>query len=397
MRFFYDYNLEKFGTREFLIIFGIIYLEMFYRIVSDQIFGYRDKVKAVVLTGARQVGKTTLIKNITSELKTLWIDGDDIISNSLFENINKVSLLQLIEGYECIVFDEAQRINNIGLIAKMILDAKTGKELFILGSSTIQIKSSVNESLTGRKWTFSIFPLTWFEIVKEVKLYNAIQSFEQILIYGSYPEVFTTTKKIRLLKEITSSYLFKDIIEIANIRMPQILGKLLQALAYQVGSEVSYHELSQLLKIDAATVEKYIHLLEESFVIFRLSPLSTNPRKEISTSKKIYFYDNGIRNAVVGQLQPINQRQDQGQLFENFIVSEFKKKLSYIQEDCEMYFWRSKTGSEIDLIIKNINGYTVYEIKYNASKRGKFSPSFLESYNPILLATINKSNFYNYL
>lgn len=367
------------------------------RELALEISKFIDGKKAILIKGARQVGKTTLVEEMTKGKKILWLDGDDLGLKTILEGISKQNLLQFIGDADVIVIDEAQRIQNIGLFAKIILDAKLDKQLFLLGSSSLSLNSNLNEPLTGRKWTFELFPLSIKEIMEKITPIGALNRLDEFLIYGTYPEVFTTNNKQKLLKEVSQSYLYKDILELADIRKPAMVHRLLQALAYQIGSEVSYNELSNLLKIDAATVVRYIDLLEESFVLFRLPPLSTNPRKEISTSRKIYFYDNGIRNAVINNFNPLSTRNDHGLLWENYIISEFRKKTSYYRPDCELYFWRAKTGAEVDLVIKENDRYEAVEVKYSPAKKLRVANSFIETYEPTSVDLINRENFWNYL
>ena len=372
---------------------------MIKRQLSEIIPNYIDFQKAILLKGARQVGKTTLIEGLLGDKKdVLWVNGDNPQMRNLWSDITKENLQLFITDYNYIVIDEAQRIGNIGLATKMIIDMKLNKQVILSGSSSISLSSSINEPLTGRKWTFELFPLSWQEIVAHNRLMPVLQQLETILIFGLYPEIYNIReKKSKRLKELASSYLYKDILELADIRKPEILSKLLQALAYQVGSEVSYHELANMLKVSQETVVRYIDLLEESYVIYRLSPLSVNPRKEISTSRKIYFYDNGVLNAIINNFAPLASRNDIGLLFENFIITEMIKKNKNDQKDDTFYFWRSKSNSEIDLIKKSGNDYHAYEIKYNPRKKGRFTPSFVERYKPTEMHTINSDNFYHFL
>ena len=234
---------------------------MYPRVLQYSIKDHLDHKKAILIKGARQVGKTTLVEELLKGQQILWLDGDDLTLTTTLNGISKQNLLQFIGNAETIVIDEAQRIPEIGIFIKIILDAKLRKQVFVLGSSSLSLNSSLNEPLTGRKWTFELFPLSWEEIVFEESLMKALTRRDELLVFGSYPEVFTSQKKQKLLKEIAQSYLYKDILELADIRKPEIIHRLLQALAYQIGSEVSYNELSNLLKIDAATVVRYIDLM----------------------------------------------------------------------------------------------------------------------------------------
>jgi len=366
-----------------------------YQIIRDDL----DYEKAIIIKGARQVGKTTLINDVLGQSDdVLWVDGDDPGTRSIWDDITKDRLNILTADYQHIVIDEAQRIANIGLTVKMLVDQKQGKQVFVSGSSSLDLASNMNEPLTGRKWSYDLFPISWNEHKQSQGLANAINTLESLLIYGTYPEILTATKrKAQRLSELASSYLYKDILEHADIRKPAIVGRLLEALAYQIGSEVSYNELANMLRVDHETVQRYIDLLEESYVIYRLKPLSRNPRKEISTSRKIYFYDNGIRNALINNFNILDKRNDVGMLWENFVVTEILKKERYQQTNSELYFWRSKTGSEIDLVIKTGEEYRAFEIKYNPKKKGRFSKIFKEFYHPISTDIINTDNYFEHL
>jgi len=366
-----------------------------YQTIRDDL----DYEKAIIIKGARQVGKTTLIKNILAQDgDVLWVDGDDPGTRSIWDDITKDRLNILTTDYKHIVIDEAQRIANIGLTVKMLVDQKQGKQVFVSGSSSLDLASNVNEPLTGRKWSYDLFPISWDEHKQSQGLANALSTLESVLIYGMYPEVLTATKrKAQRLTELTSSYLYKDILEHADIRKPAVVSRLLEALAYQIGSEVSYNELANMLRVDHETVQRYIDLLEESYVIYRLPPLSRNPRKEISTSRKIYFYDNGIRNALINNFNILDRRNDVGMLWENFIVTEILKSERYKETNSELYFWRSKTGSEIDLVIKKGQEYRAVEVKYNPKKKGRFSRIFQEFYHPVSMDTINTENYFEHL
>jgi hypothetical protein len=372
---------------------------MIKRAIQGKVSALRNTGKAIIIQGARQVGKTTLIHHLLEEeTKVLWVDGDDPNDRILWNDTAKAALVQYVKGFRYLVIDEAQRIENIGLAIKMLVDLKIDLQIIVTGSSSLSLTSSINEPLTGRKWSFELYPLSWSELVNHDGLLPALRRLDQLLITGSYPEIVTAEEMIQLrLQEIATSYLYKDVLEYGNIRKPELIVKLLRALAYQVGSEVSYHELAQLLQVDNKTILRYIDLLEDSYVIFRLEPLSTNPRKEISTSRKIYFWDNGIRNAVIDNLTPLSTRSDHGLLWENFVVSEYRKLLGYAEGGGKLYFWRSKGSAEIDLVLARAGAYHAYEIKYNPRKKVRFTPSFVERYQPKTQAVINRENFHEVL
>ena len=373
---------------------------MINRHLSSLIEPHLGDRKAPIIQGARQVGKTTLIKELLSDREgVLWINGDVLTDQTLWgSNLSPEQLRRLVEGFSFLVFDEAQRISNIGLTVKILIDEGIPVQPILSGSSSLNLTSSVNEPLTGRKWSFELYPLGWGELTQHFNLYPVLQQLDSRLVLGNYPEVVTATEHVeRRLEEITSSYLYKDILDYGNIRKPELITQLLRALAYQVGAQVSFNELANMLQVSNETIRRYVQLLEESYVIFRLPPLSTNPRKEIFTSRKINFVDNGIRNALIGNRAPLQNHNDRGQLWENFIVGEFMKQVKHGGQRTTLYFWRSKDGAEVDLVLAEDGRYRAYEIKYNPKKKARFPKSFLERYQPEVAEVVNRENFYEYL
>ncbi|MBQ9398334.1 MAG: ATP-binding protein, partial [Bacteroidales bacterium] len=293
--------------------------------LREQLF----KGKALIVMGARQVGKTTLLKQVLAgcEEGVLWLSGDDQDVRTLFETISAPRLRAIAGKNRLIVLDEAQRIRDIGIKLKLITDQMLDFQLLATGSSSFELANKINEPLTGRKREHRLFPLSFAEMVGHTSLLEEKRMLGHRLVYGAYPEVVMHPgDEIGLLRELTDSYLYKDILEFDKIHKPERLTKLLQALAYQLGSEVSYNELAQLCGMDAKTVESYITLLEQSYVLFRLGSFSRNLRSELKSSKKIYFYDNGVRNAVIGNFAQVENRMDAGALFENYVVSECMKR-----------------------------------------------------------------------
>lgn len=358
-----------------------------------------DDPKAIVLQGARQVGKTTLIRQLLAEqAEVLWINGDHPSSRLRWNNMEANVLAQMTQDYDYLVIDEAQRIENIGLTAKMAIDQQLPVKIILSGSSSLDLASSFNEPLTGRKWSYELYPLSWGELVEAYRLPPMLDRLDERLIYGCYPEVVTQDSKEERLREIAGSYLYKDILAHGDIRKPDLIVKLLQALAYQIGAEVSYHELAQLLGVDLKTVQRYIQLLEDSYVLLRLPALSTNPRKEISTSRKIYFLDNGIRNAVIDDFNPLRMRNDQGALWENYVITELYKQRRNAGGGDQFYFWRSRSQAEIDLVIRSGGQYEAFECKYNPRRANRRLPeSFVKRYDPTTTTVIHPDNVYQVL
>jgi len=371
---------------------------MIERTIGDRMRQRLGDRKAIVLKGARQVGKTTLLKQLLSDKRVLWVNGDKTTDRALWDNVDPQRLRFLLEGYNYVVIDEAQRVANIGLTAKLIIDEEYGIQPILSGSSSLNLASTLNEPLTGRKWSYELLPISWSELRSYRGNYAALQQLEQRLLLGNYPEIVTAqTEVISRLEEIASSYLYKDILDYGLVRKPELIERLLRAIAYQVGSEVSYNELANMLQVSNDTVRRYIQLLEESYVLFRLDPLSTNPRKEISTSRKIYFVDNGIRNAVINNFDPLSLRNDHGALWENYIVSEFLKHQRHTGQRSMLYYWRSKGGAEVDLVVQEGGRYRAFKIKYNPKKKPRFPASFVERYAPVEMTVVNSDNFYTVL
>lgn len=354
--------------------------------------------KAIIIVGPRQTGKTTLLKKVSEERKPyLFLDGDDPTVRESLNTPNTEEIRNIIGNHTLIFIDEIQRINNIGLTLKIIHDQFNHVQILASGSSSFEIARSINESLTGRKWEFLLFPVSWGELENYLGYIKAIQSLENRLLYGMYPEIINYPgEEVERLKQLVNSYLYKDILTFAQIKKPDILEKLLQALAFQVGNEVSYNELSSLLNIDKNTVSNYIDLLEKCFVIFRLQPFSKNLRNEIKQNRKIYFYDNGVRNMLIGNFMNINLRTDKGALWENFLISERVKFIEYRQKYCKSYFWRTTQQQEIDYIEEEDGIIKAYEFKWNPSAKVKLPKIFNETYRtePII---INKENFRSFL
>jgi predicted AAA+ superfamily ATPase len=339
--------------------------------------------KAIILLGPRQSGKSTFIQLIKDQLKqpTAWWNGDETDIRSLLEHPTSTKLKSLIGNNKTVVIDEAQRIENIGICIKLITDNIKNVKVIATGSSAFELANNINEPLTGRKWEYHLYPLSFGEMVAHTNLLEEKRLLHHRLLYGYYPEIITSPgNEQALLKQLANSYLYKDILTWERIQKPDKLEKLVQALAFQMAQLISYNELGQLCGLNAETVEKYINLLEKAFIVFRLPAFSRNLRNELKKSYKIYFYDNGLRNTVINQFNPVNLRNDTGQLWENWFISERMKFLNNTQQHVSRFFWRTLAQQEVDYI-EDIGGkITAYECKWNVKARGGVSRAFSGAY-----------------
>ena len=371
------------------------------QIIQERMF----QGKAIVLVGARQVGKSTLFHQIlesmeyTASQQVLSLDCDDPETRSMLENMNLSELRLLVGNNKIIMVDEAQRVKGIGLTLKMLTDHFPDVQLMATGSSSFLLQGQLNEALTGRKYEYHLYPLSTQELYGDGGLVHVKQTLETRLIFGSYPDVLKHTGNTReILMNLSDSYLYQDLLSMEGIRRPVILEKLLVALALQIGSEVSYNELAQTVGTDSKTIEKYIGLLERCYIVFRLPALSRNVRTELKKGKKIYFYDNGIRNALIQNFNPIAVRQDMGALWENFFVSERKKYNHYNGRYVKSYFWRTTQQQEIDYIEETDGTFTAFEMKWNPRKANVSFPStFLNAYPVADKTVVTPDNYLTWL
>ena len=339
--------------------------------------------KAVLLFGARQVGKTTLVQSFCQkqEKKTFFLNGDESDAKAMLTSPTTIKLRLLFGNNELVVIDEAQNIENIGTVIKLIVDNIPEIQVIATGSSAFELANKANEPLTGRKYELKLFPVSFSEMVNFHGFLNESRMLEHRMIYGYYPEIVNSTGNEKThLKLLANSYLFKDLLMIEQIKLPKLLEKILLALAHQIGSEVSYNEIAQLVGSDSHTIEKYIDLLEQTYIIFRLPALSRNVRNEIKKGKKIYFYDLGIRNAIIGNFLPLHSRTDVGALWENFLLIERKKLLNNNDIEAKTYFWRTTQQQEIDYIEDRDGKLHAFEFKWNNGKRPFLSRTFADAY-----------------
>lgn len=356
--------------------------------------------KAIILLGPRQAGKTSLVQAMQQQFSqpVVFWNGDEADIRSLLENPTSSKLKSLIGHHKTVVIDEAQRIENIGLCIKLITDNIKNVKVIATGSSAFELANKINEPLTGRKWEYHLYPLSFGEMIKYTSLQEEKRQLHHRLVYGYYPEIVTSPGKEQpLLKQLANSYLYKDILTWERIQKPDKLEKLVQALAFQTAQLISYNELGQLCGLNAETVEKYTGLLEKAFIVFRLPAFSRNLRNELKKSYKIYFYDNGLRNAVINQFNPVNLRQDTGQLWENWFITERLKWVSYTEKSVSRFFWRTLAQQEVDYIEDAGGIITAFECKWNSKTSGTVSRAFSNAYPKAVTYLITPENAAQFL
>jgi len=355
--------------------------------------------KAIVLLGAQQVGKTTLVRSLFANSDdVLWLNGDTLNARILLTAQSIEQLRVIIGNHNILVIDEAQRVPDIGIVLKIIIDNIPHVKIVATGSSSLDLANSTAEPLTGRKRQFTLFPFSFSEMTRHHGLHSEKNLIPHRLIYGYYPDIVTSPgDERRLLRELSDSYLYKDIFALDKIKKSEQLTRLLRALAFQIGAQVSYTELGQLCGLDNKTVEKYIGILEQTFVIFRLGSYSRNLRNELKTSRKIYFTDNGIRNALIADFRPVEMRDDVGKLWKNFLISERFKRNEYYESYAKPWFWRTQAQQEIDYVEEQDGRLSAFEFKWNPSAKVKQPKAFQTAYPDSSFHVIHRDNFENFL
>lgn len=385
----------------FIKFAGINHISMVKRSIEEKILKDFKRNKVITLLGPRQVGKTTLLQQIIEEAgerKILTLNCDDEDDRMLLQDRSSTELKNLIGNNELLMIDEAQRVENIGLTLKKMGDLKTRCHIIVTGSSSLDLGDKVNEPATGRLIEHNLFPFTVSELADETSWREEHRMLNQRLVYGMNPEVVTYPEDSRrTLMTICNSYLYKDLLSYDGIRKPALLQNLVRALALQVGSEVSYNELAQLIGADKATVEKYIDLLEKCFVVFKLPSYSRNLRNEIKKGKKIYFYDNGIRNAVLSNFAMPEMRTDMGALWENFLVSERLKRNIYDGNYAQMYFWRTHGQQKIDYVEECDGQLSAFEFKWNPKAKASLPKAFTDAYPGTSLKVITPATYEEFI
>jgi len=372
---------------------------MIARDVLKLLYSDLNKHKALILLGARQVGKTTLLQALSKDWENiLWLTGDEMGTQQMFENPTITRFKAEFAGIKFLIIDEAQRLPNVGLGLKLITDYLPHIQLLVTGSSAFELSNRLNESLMGRTFEYRLYPISFAEMVNCHTLREEKRLLPYRLIYGYYPDVVMHPEDAKkILQNLTQNFLYKDMLLLENVKKPDKIVKLLQTLAFQVGSQVSYNELGKTIGMNTATVEKYIMMLEQSFVLFRLSSFSRNLRTELSKSRKIYFYDNGIRNALIGNFNSIEKRADTGALWENFLISERLKFLNSSERWTQCFFWRTTEQQEIDYVEEEDGILSAFEFKWNRSGKANISKTFSNTYPDANTSIISQENFDSFI
>ncbi len=371
------------------------------RIIQQRIIRRMLPNKVILLFGARRVGKTVLIREIIKqhEGKSLLLNGEDTNTLLLLEQQSVANYTHLLNGIDLLVIDEAQNIPDIGNKLKLMVDEIPQIKVVASGSSSFDLLNKTGEPLVGRSSQFLLFPFSQAELSKHENTFETKANLESRLIYGSYPEVVSMTDnelRQEYLRDIVNAYLLKDILAIEGLKNTGKMKDLLRLVAFQTGNEVSYDELGKQLGMSKNTVEKYLDLLSKVFVIYRLGAYSTNQRNEVSKAGKWYFYDNGIRNAIIGNFNPVSVRQDIGALWESYLISERIKQNNYLGLHKEYYFWRIYGGKEIDLIEISTDGVAAFEFKWG-DKVPKIPLAFSNSYPNASFSVINQKNYTGFI
>jgi len=373
---------------------------MLERIIENQLLKLKKSNKVILLFGSRRVGKTRLIESLSKRLKekTLFLNGEDQEVQEIFQRRTIANLKNISGENKILIIDEAQAIPEIGKALKLMIDTQDELTIYATGSSSLDLMNQSGEPLTGRLHIFQLFPMAQMELKQNIL--EARQNLDERLLYGSYPEVFGLDgleAKTSYLLQLVQSYLLKDILAYSGIRHSEKIFALLRLIAFQTGMQVSYTELGKQLGLNKATVETYLDILSKVFILYKLPAYSSNPRKEVSKSAKWYFIDNGIRNALINDFRPLSMRNDQGQLWESYILSERIKKLRYTKSNAQLYFWRSYQQQEIDLVELHNGELHAYEIKYNEAKKFKAPSGFRQLYPGVQVEKIDKQNYLDFI
>lgn len=373
---------------------------MIERAITTSILSDLHGGKIIIITGSRQVGKTTLARAVAvkSGLKYKWLNADEPDIRSWLNEPTSTQLKHFFGDASLIVIDEAQRIRNIGITLKLAVENIPDIQIIVTGSSALELAGGINEPLTGRKWEYSLYPFSFQELCMKTTLVEELRLKEHRMIYGLYPEVVNNPgREADILNSLINSYLFKDILSLEQVRKPVLIEKILQALAFQVGSEVSFNEIGRIVGADNQTIERYIDLLQKVYVIYSMSSFSRNMRNELKKSRKIYFWDNGIRNSLIRNFNPLSLRNDTGALWENYLITERLKYLHYSKRYTNTYFWRTTQQQEIDYIEIHDGLIHGYEFKWSEKDRKGTPKTFLSAYTGSSVEVITRNNFVDFL
>lgn len=370
------------------------------RTIKNAVKNKLFKGKVIIIYGARQVGKTTLVKEILGEIKekSAYFDCDEIDVRTSLTDKTSTELKSFLGQSKLVVLDEAQRVKNIGLTLKLLIDRFPEFQIIATGSSSFDLSNEISEPLTGRKFEFKLFPFSLEEVGKTIPRLELGRILSQRLVYGMYPEVYISGGRegLDILRDIAGSYLYRDVLSYQAIKNSEILEKLLRALALQIGSEVSYNELSNTIGVDKKTVANYLRILEQAFIVFRLGPLSRNLRIELKKLRKVYFYDVGIRNAIINNFNPLELRQDVGALWENFMITERLKRNNNHDVVCNMYFWRTHQQQEIDYIEERQGTLSGFEFKWR-DRKYRVPRKFLDAYPGSEVKVVTRENYQDFV
>lgn len=370
--------------------------------IYDNLDKWLQKGKAVIIYGPRRVGKTTLVTNYLKNIKVKYLSdsGDNINTRKILSSSDFSRILPYTDQADLIFLDEAHLIPNVGQGLKIIVDQRPDKKIIATGSSSFDLAGQVGEPLVGRKKTLTLYPLSHFELRRLYSPYELEQKLPEYLIFGSYPEIVVTgnkAEKIEILQEIANSYLFRDLLTFEGIKGSNFAHNLTRLLAFQIGNEVSLNEIAQTLQVNIKTVQRYLDLLEKSFIIKSLTPLSRNLRDEIKNKRKYYFLDNGIRNAIIAQFNDLDMRNDIGALWENFLVSERLKLQEYAPIYTNNYFWRTWEQREVDWVEEREGQLFGFEFKWSQMKKSKSKKWFLDAYPKAIFKTISQKNYQKFV
>lgn len=358
--------------------------------------------KVLIIYGARRVGKTTLLNDFLqkTKLKYKLDSGDNIRTQAILGSQNFDEIIEYASGYDLIAIDEAQQIPNIGRGLKILVDQIPNIKVIATGSSSFDLSQKIGEPLTGRNTTIKLYPFSQAELLVKYNKFELKESLADFLVFGSYPDVITASSKKEkkiILTELVNSYLLKDIFSLEKIKSSNKIFDLLKLIAFQIGSEVSLSELATQIGLDVKTIDKYLDLLEKSFIIKRVGSFSRNLRNEVSTKSKYYFLDNGIRNAIISQFNNLKDRNDTGFLFENFLIAERLKFNFYNNNFTIPYFWRNYNGKEIDLIEERDAKIFTFEFKWSEKRKQKLPQEFLDNYKNVEYQIINQKNYLDFI